>query len=357
MAKRKVEIVGAGLAGLVAGTCLAREGFEVIIHERQKQVGGRPSVRPDPAGSPFNLPLLSRFIGIDISPACQLNTAFNFCVWGRKRVLKYNAGCETYMVERGARKTSLDSLLLREAEGAGARILYGSSFDSRRDFDALPPDSIITVGLEEDGYARIGQPSVPLYGYYARGKSDRREPEVCLYFDSYTKDYGFSSNINGCCFAFLIGIKGQVAHDAPARFMRQVEANCDYRLNGWQSFDDTVLPHASAGAPRLFHEDKILAGTVSGMMDPVLYFGMLGALVSGRIAATAVTDRARAARQFRAATANYRQAWRAKYLLNRSPDFVRRAAFNATIPFFNHAPALLQRRLWASFVPGYDRFG
>lgn len=357
MGKRQIEIVGAGLAGLVAGINLAREGFAVTLHERQKHVGGRPSVRPDPAGSPFNLERLTAFTGIDITPACQLNREFSFCIWGRKQVLDYNEGCKTWMVERGARETSLDSLLLREAQAAGVRVLFGQSFDARRDFDELPPGSIITVGLEEDGYSCIDQPSIPLYGYYARGKSGRTEPEVCLYFDSYTKDYGFSSNINGCSFAFLIGIKGQVTQDAPERFRRQVEANTDYRLNGWQTFDDAVLPHASVRAPRLFHGDKILAGTAAGMMDPVLYFGMLGAMVSGRIAATAVTDRALAGAQFRQATANYRHAWRAKALMNRSPDFLRRRAYEALVPFFNATPAVAQRRFWQLLVPGFDRFG
>jgi hypothetical protein len=357
MAARRIEIVGAGLAGLVAGTCLAREGFEVVIHERQAHVGGRPAVRPDPAGSPFDLERLAAFTGIDISPACRLNREFAFSIWGRRHVLRYSEGCKTYMVERGARESSLDSLLLREARAAGVSIRHGDSFDSPRDFDALPSGSIITVGLEEDGYRHLGVPSIPLYGYYARGKSARMEPEVCLYFDSYTKDYGFTSNINGCCFAFLIGIKGQVADDGAERFRRQVEADTDYRLHGWQTFDEAVLPHASPRVPRLFHGNRILAGTAAGMMDPVLYFGMLGAMVSGRIAATAVTNPALAEQQFRQATANYRHAWRAKALLNRTPDMLRRRTLEALLPVLSGSPAVLQRRFWRLLVPGYDRFG
>ncbi len=37
---RRVEIVGAGLAGLVAGINLARRGYEVRIHEGREYVGG-----------------------------------------------------------------------------------------------------------------------------------------------------------------------------------------------------------------------------------------------------------------------------------------------------------------------------
>ncbi len=186
MSAKKIDIVGAGLAGLVAGTNLAREGFDVTIHERQQQIGGRPTVRPDPAGSPFHLSMLKNFIGIDISPACQLNREFHFCIWGKKKTMRYNEGCKTYMIERGARKTSLDSILLQAACEAGVHIQYGHSFDSRKQLVELPVNSIISVGLEKDGYQMMEQPSVPLYGYYARGKSNKKAPEVCLYFDSYT---------------------------------------------------------------------------------------------------------------------------------------------------------------------------
>ncbi len=357
MSGKPIDVVGAGLAGLVAAINLAREGFEVTVHERGKQLGGRPSVRPDPAGSPFQLERLTNFIGVDISGACQLNRQFSLVLWGKKRSLAYRPGMETYMVERGARPSSLDTLLLREAERVGVRVRYGSSFDSRRQFSELPPNSIITVGLEEDGYGNLGLPIVPLSGYYARGKTQRQEPEVCLYFDDYTRDYGFTSNINGCSFAFLIVTRGRMAADAPERFRRQAEATSGYRFSAWQTFEDAVLPHASARAPRLYFQDKILAGSACGMMDPILYFGMLGAMVSGKIAANAVTRPRLAQQQFRQALSGYPRAWRTKRLLDGLPSATRRRALCTALTALGHAPAALQRHVWASFVPGYGTFG
>lgn len=357
MQNKKIEIVGAGLAGLVAGTNLAREGFEVIIYERQKQIGGRPTVRPDPAGSPFNLALLSDFIGIDISPACRLNKEFHFYIWGKKKTMNYNEGCKTYMIERGARETSLDNILLKEAKKAGVQIQYGHSMDTRKKLEDLPENSIITVGLEEDGYQMMGQPASTLYGYYARAKSHKEDPEVCLYFDSYTKDYGFTSNINGCCFAFLIGRDGQVPPNGPHDFKKQVEKSCDYPFKTWQTFESTVLPHTSPTAPRLFWRDKILAGTVSGMMDPILYFGMLSAMVSGKIAANAVTRPKLAKQQFKTAMGNYKHAWRAKNILNKAPDPIRKRVFQSFFPLFNISPAIVQKKFWGLLIPGYDIYG
>ncbi|MDY6795974.1 MAG: hypothetical protein SWK76_11985 [Actinomycetota bacterium] len=50
---------------------------------------------------------------------------------------------------------------------------------------------------------------------------------------------------------------------------------------------------------RLFHGDRILAGTLAGLISPVLLFGVNGALIYGKVAATAVTDLDRALREFR----------------------------------------------------------
>ena len=41
MAPKKVLIVGAGIAGLGAAWQLARQGFEVILTERESRAGGR----------------------------------------------------------------------------------------------------------------------------------------------------------------------------------------------------------------------------------------------------------------------------------------------------------------------------
>ncbi len=44
--------------------------------------------------------------------------------------------------------------------------------------------------------------------------------------------------------------------------------------------------------PRLFSGDKILAGTLAGLQDPLFFFGVHASLISGHIAAQAVDDKA-----------------------------------------------------------------
>jgi flavin-dependent dehydrogenase len=50
--------------------------------------------------------------------------------------------------------------------------------------------------------------------------------------------------------------------------------------------------------PRLFMNDAVLAGTVSGAMDPMMWFGISGALVTGKVAALAVVSKERGQEEF-----------------------------------------------------------
>ena len=73
-------------------------------------------------------------------------------------------------------------------------IEYGRDLTSLEDFVALPPNSIITAGLEEETYRSLCLPYVDLFGVYAKGVCEKDEPTVAIYFDSYTSMYGFTSS-------------------------------------------------------------------------------------------------------------------------------------------------------------------
>jgi len=71
MPKKEVIIFGAGTSGMIAGINLAREGYKVIIHDREKDYGGDPRYNPSVHTTPIDLALTSEYIGIDISPVFQ----------------------------------------------------------------------------------------------------------------------------------------------------------------------------------------------------------------------------------------------------------------------------------------------
>jgi len=108
---KEVVIVGAGLSGLMAAIDLARKGHKVTILERQKQIGGLPVFRPDPAGSWFDLPAMERWTGVDISSAAKVVEEGYTFAWGRQYDTPLETPILTYMVERGSRSTSIDTML------------------------------------------------------------------------------------------------------------------------------------------------------------------------------------------------------------------------------------------------------
>lgn len=138
MAKREITIVGAALSGLTAATILARDGFDVTVLDKENRHGGRPEFRPDGAASPFDFPSLAAYTGIDISPACKRVDVLVFQVFGRRVEIPQSPGSETYMVERGARSTSIDTLLYDIASQEGVKFEWGYAIKSPSDVAALP---------------------------------------------------------------------------------------------------------------------------------------------------------------------------------------------------------------------------
>ena len=76
---------------------------------------------------------------------------------------------------------------------------------------------------------------------------------------------------------------------------------------------------------RLFHGDKILAGGLAGAQDPGTYFGCQGAMVSGKIAAVALEDKARAYEMFERCNRFFNRMWfNRRVAINYAPEPLRR---------------------------------
>ena len=353
---KRVKIVGAGLAGLTAAINLAGEGYEVVVYEKEKKIGGIPSARPDPAGSPFGLSRLKEYIGIDISPAVKPVERNSLMLWGRKVEMKTRPGLPLYMVERGSRKSSLDSFLYRKAMEKGVKVEFGQRFESKKDFEDLPPGSIIATGLERTTFEALGIPHNIGYAIVAKGTVDYQAATATVYMNDYTVSYGFTSTINGICYAQIFQADKPIGKDDLEGFERDVRQAESYKLSPWKEVDIGVLPYRSYSTPRLFWGDKVVAGTLAGAIDPLLGFGMLGAMLSGKIAAMAQEDRRTALKEFRRLNVLYAPELLARKLLNASPGFARRGLARLNAALFNALPDPVAD-LSYRFVPGYGRMG
>ena len=113
-------------------------------------------------------------------------------------------------------------------------------------------------------------------------------------------------------------------------------------------------PTGSWANPRLFAGNLILTGTLSGMQDPLMVLGVHGALVSGRIAAMAVQDRERAAREFRRMNRWWKVGYLTRRLLWATHPWGPRKLIPAVLGLMTHVD---QRFLWLlnPAVPGWMR--
>ena len=355
---REQVIIGAGLSGMVAAINLARDGHKVLIRERRGEVGGVTDVKGLEGkiinigdGTPINLERLHAYTGIDISPAAvPLKDARNH-MYGRTFDMEFAASVPVYLVERGPRPTSLDVFLYEIALSAGVEFQFN---DTVTDFDDLPPDSIIATGLFGEAFGALDVPHLPVYGYLAMSETDDSDPRVIIYFDRYTRDYAFYSQVNGACGAVLFSRGKPLDVSVKERFERQLEENDGIYFDTWDAVSIGALPVERNTNPRLFARNYILAGTLSGSIDPLLLFGVHGALVSGKIAAMAVTDHHRACREFARVNSNFRRGFLLSTIYRHTPIWLLKRATWAGVRLYPVLAPLLGERLFMQ-LPGYGK--
>ncbi|MDD5224512.1 MAG: NAD(P)-binding protein [bacterium] len=308
---KKIHILGAGLSGMVAGINLARQGYEVLILDKSKRIGGAGIFHPSIHATPVDLPQLNSYIGVDMS--AHFHESYDFRVYFGKNGYRIPAR-DQYGVERGNRKSSMDIYLYEEARKAGVKFEFSREIRNHKE---LPPGSIIATGLFPEMFESLKVPAQGIYGYVARFESDKPN-EYVAYFDKYIGEYYYHGIINGFFFGLIFQRRKPVSREAVMRCQEYLEEREGLKLKEWIYIENQV-PMESVSNPRLFAEDKILAGTLSGLMDPMILFGIVGALISGKIAALAVENREKALNDFKFYTRNWRKNWIARRIFEQMP--------------------------------------
>ncbi len=346
-------IVGAGLAGLTAALDLARTGRSVTVLERFSRVGGAPHSHPAVDVTPMEPAALSAFLEVELgTPQVQPTETAIFHLYG-KRMAWPGGRMHLYSVERGPRSSSLEGYLYELALEAGVSFEFDTVLRTQADAANLPPGSIIATGLEFEPFEALNLRYVPVYGWVF--KMRREEPtRAQAWFDTYTADYGYYASANGIAFGLLFD-RRPVSLRARDAWERQL-AEEGIVAPGWEEHEG-VVPVAHSRQPRLFWGDKILAGSLAGVQDPFLLFGVHGALISGKIAALAVRDRPEAARLFRRITGSFPVSWRVRRAFDALPHGMRKPLLRLGLGQWAAHPGLLgplMDTFWET-VPGFRR--
>ncbi len=352
----EIVVVGAGLAGLTAAFTCARRGHRVTVWEQYNHIGGIPYSHPAVDITPMEPTVLGEVIGMDLGPP-QIVPAKTVAlyIYGKR----YETGGEHLSlkaVERGENPYSLDVYLYQKACEEGVKFEFGREINSNS-IAELPPYSIIATGLNPELYQALELPSTNVYGYVAKGESNE-SPRVIGWFDDYTRDYAYYASSNGITFGLLFDRK-PMNESVRQRWEKQLWEQEGIKFSSWHPHEG-IVPIKTPTNPQFFWKDKILAGTFAGMQDPVMLFGVHGALLSGKIAALAVDDKAGAMRLFRRFTSFFKYSWMVKKtILDIPPHPVRKNLLRPIIGLWEKYPEELKFSINFALgtIPGFRTLG
>jgi flavin-dependent dehydrogenase len=336
----KIHVLGAGLSGMVAAINLARQGREVLVLDGAKGLGGMGGLHPSVHTTPIDPAWMSREVGIDLTPVFHKPKGFMLGLGDK--TFKLDPG-PMHSVERGTRSGSIDTLLFEKAREAGVTFQFGVYL---KDLREIPRGSIIATGLHHEMYDYLAIPSETPRGFASTRKTDW-DNWCAGSLASYTDDYFYANCVNNLMYGLLFG-RSKVTVEGLEACKEDIRKKFGLELDNWEYFTVRV-PTASPRNPRLFHDGYILAGTLAGAMDPIALFGIHGAILSGKVAATAVEDPDRAMKEFRRITRYYRIAYFVKEFQKRMPKNMEMMEFSLM------HPRLFYPMMWITSlaVPGY----
>lgn len=306
LAKRDVVIYGAGMSGMVAAYNLAAVGHRVLVRERESGFGGSRVFNPSTHTTPLDVQTTSEYIGIDVAPAFHPVSALSIYLHD----FKIDAPVfMAYHVERSSRPQSLDTLLYGKCVDAGVEFEFDRPLE-KDEVDKLPRGTIIACGLNAEAYRYLDVPYKDWWAWMSRGEKES-ENYAWIWLDECVNEYGYISFCNGIYYNLLFAYGKEVSRDALERyreFMRRVEG-LDHE--NWEYVHGAATV-TSPDNPRLVRNGLIMCGSISGLIDPFMGFGISGALVSGKVAAMAVDDPEKAEEEFSRFSRNYEKAFRFK---------------------------------------------
>jgi flavin-dependent dehydrogenase len=339
---KNIRIYGAGLSGLIAAINLVREGYGVTLYEKEKKIGGSPEFTPSIHMTPIHIQKMQNYIGIEIDSCfSELNL---FKAYIHSKEITFNPK-HLYVVERGPRKTSIEYFLYKIALEEGVNFEFSHHL-TREEIGTIPENSIIATGEYSKLYNYLNLPRYTSKVFNTHMKTDLGRVTIA-YFGSYTSNYGYISSKNGILSAHL-PVPFDSSEKDLKKFSNLVKETEGIEFNKWSS-TITYFPKRVRLFTKFSGKTFIIAGALSGFIDPFFGFGVNGALISGKIAAMSIVSKQKALEEFKRFAVNLNKSFLLDAFYSHLP--FKKLILPQIIKYYNSNLFLIKRGIRS--IPGF----
>jgi len=274
---KKIEIVGAGPAGLVAAINLARAGYKVTVYEEKPDVGHR--FHGDFQGlenwsSEEDAAVLLERLSIQINYTCQPYSELTvFDANLNKRIIQSQRPL-FYLVQRGGWPGCLDYGLMEQATRSGVEIVFNKRVDKLekggiigigpRAADAIAKGIIFNTTMEDTAAAILDDTLAPKGYSYLLIHKNKATMATCMF-----KDFKREKE----CFERTV--------ETFKKVFPKLNITDAKEFGGYGNF--------FFGKPA-FEGGKYYVGEAAGLQDCLWGFGMRYAMTSGYLAAKGIIE-------------------------------------------------------------------
>lgn len=307
-----IQIYGAGIAGLTAAINLAKNGYTVTVFEKEEHIGGTKECTPAVHMTPLHFKKMKEYIGIDVEPCFSELELFKAYIYDK--VVFFNPR-NLYVTERGPHTSSLDYYLYQKALEQGVNFEFSHPLTPQM-MSTIPEGSIIATG----GYSCLCKDlkiyHVPFVHYDASMQINSNKNYCVAYFDSYLIGYGYAAAKDGVISTQVGFTLKQPYEKLIETFKTQIKKTENLEFHEWSLVHDT-FPGRTHLLKKIHGKTFILAGAISGFLDPFFGFGVNSAMISGKIAAITATSKKEGVKEFKRFTDKLNRM----FLLSRIYDF------------------------------------